>query len=358
VKNIAIQKDTATSAAMDDIIDLWTQMLEADAEHDQKICTNVEQMQRRADTAVTILRENLARLHAFARTAVTMEGEIAIKEAKLLTSLSEERLAHAAQLERLKTEHDKSLDLVAALRRQIKETKDALELDDTKLQDIKSKVQEETADRQKQLEARVKVAAAAPTDAKGGRMKLGAGAPPRGGALPVPVASVGKAGLEFGAMDVDGDGVLTKEELQSMLRNMGWSLEEVENTFKAMDRDRDGGISTNEYAAFCHMEDKNLEFGTLSGIANLRQQLADLQAKLDDLQVTLPPPPPLQIYGVGMLLEAQIGHEELWVTQFSQVLNMETFYRKYTRALNFQEWIGDGARAWIPSVGVQADPVA
>ena len=59
-----------------------------------------------------------------------------------------------------------------------------------------------------------------------------------------------------------------------------------------------------------------------------------------------------------MLLEAQIGHEELWVTQFSQVLNMETFYRKYTRALNFQEWIGDGARAWIPSVGVQADPVA
>ena len=200
---------------------------------------------------------------------------------KRLAATDKQRVESEEAYNQLKAEHNKSLDLVAALRRQIKETKDALELDDTKLQDIKSKVQEETADRQKQLEARVKVAAAAPTDAKGGRMKLGAGAPPRGGALPVPVASVGKAGLEFGAMDVDGDGVLTKEELQSMLRNMGWSLEEVENTFKAMDRDRDGGISTNEYAAFCHMEDKNLEFGTLSGIANLRQQLADLQAKLD-----------------------------------------------------------------------------
>jgi predicted RNase H-like nuclease (RuvC/YqgF family) len=28
------------------------------------------------------------------------------------------------------------------------------------------------------------------------------------------------------------------------------------------------------------MEDKNLEFGTLNGIAKLRQQLADLQAQL------------------------------------------------------------------------------
>jgi Ca2+-binding EF-hand superfamily protein len=61
---------------------------------------------------------------------------------------------------------------------------------------------------------------------------------------------------------------------------MGWSLEEAEQTFKAMDRDGDGGVSANEYAAFCQMEDKNLQFGTLNGIAKLRQQLADLQAQL------------------------------------------------------------------------------
>ena len=38
-----------------------------------------------------------------------------------------------------------------ALRQQIKETKDAIELEDLKFQDIKSKVQAETADRQKHL---------------------------------------------------------------------------------------------------------------------------------------------------------------------------------------------------------------
>jgi hypothetical protein len=61
---------------------------------------------------------------------------------------------------------------------------------------------------------------------------------------------------------------------------MGWSVEEAEQTFKAMDRDGDGGISANEYAAFCQMEDKNLQLGTLNGIAILRQLLANLQAKL------------------------------------------------------------------------------
>jgi hypothetical protein len=208
--------------------------------------------------------------------------------------LSKERLARAdlqaqldrlknsadlqAQLDRLKVEHEKCLDLIPALRRQIKETKDALELDTPKLLDIKHKVQAETADRQKQLEARV--VAKQITEAKGGRVKLGAGAPPKGGALPVPAASGGKNGLEFGAMDLDRDAVLSKAEFKGKLSIMGWSLEEAEQTFKALDRDGDGGISANEYAAFCRMEDKNLEFGTLNGIARLRQQLADLQAQL------------------------------------------------------------------------------
>jgi septal ring factor EnvC (AmiA/AmiB activator) len=81
-------------------------------------------------------------------------------------------------------------------------------------------------------------------------------------------------------MDVDGDGVLSKAEFQSKMSTMGWSLEEAEQTFQAMDYDGDGGISANEYAAFCHMQDKTLEFGTLDGIANLRQQLEDLRATL------------------------------------------------------------------------------
>jgi hypothetical protein len=51
------------------------------------------------------------------------------------------------------------------------------------------------------------------------------------------VASGGNSGLEFGAMDGDGDGVLSKEELQEKLHNMGWSLEEAEKTFNVLDRD-------------------------------------------------------------------------------------------------------------------------
>jgi hypothetical protein len=314
---------------MDMIIDLWTKMLEADAVHDDKICSNVETMQRRADDAVEILREKLARLHAIALTAVASAGGIAANEADLLETLSKERLARAdlqaqldrlknsadlqAQLDRLKVEHEKCLDLIPALRRQIKETKDALELDTPKLLDIKHKVQAETADRQKQLEARV--VAKQITEAKGGRVKLGAGAPPKRGALPVPAASGGKNGLEFGAMDLDANGALSKAEFQSKLRIMGWSLEEAEQTFKAMDRDGDGGISADEYAAFCQMEDKNLEFGTLDGIAKLRQQLADLQAQLADITAKLPPPLPPRICGVGMLLEAHEGQEELSVTK-------------------------------------------
>jgi chromosome segregation ATPase len=152
-----------------------------------------------------------------------------------------------------------------ALRRQIKETKDAVDKPMPKLLEVKNTVQTETADRQEKLKARV---------------KLGASAPPKGGALHGPAASGSKPLPEFGAMDLDGDGMLSKQEFQSRLRIMEWSLEEAEKTFKALDRDGDGGISASEYAAFCQMEDKNLEFETLDGIAKLRQQLANLQARL------------------------------------------------------------------------------
>jgi phage shock protein A len=237
------------------------------------------------------------------RMQVLASKDAEIEDLEKQLAASEKQRAELKETHnRLKAEHDECLDLIAALRRQIKETKDALELDTPKLLEIKNTVQTETSGRQEKLKA---------------RMKLGAGAPPKGGAQPVPAASGGKNGLEFGAMDLDGDGVLSKAEFKSKLSIMGWSFEEAEQTFKAMDRDGDGGISANEYAAFCQMEDKNLEFGTLNGIAKLHQQLADLQAQLAAAQTQLaaatasalsspagPPFGPPRICGVGMLLQA------------------------------------------------------
>ena len=65
-----------------------------------------------------------------------------------------------------------------------------------------------------------------------------------------------------------------------MLRNMRWSLEEAAQTFAAMDSDGDSGISANEFAAFCQMQDKKLEADTLSGIAKLRSELAVMRKAL------------------------------------------------------------------------------
>ena len=84
-KDIAThKKDAETGKTIDEIIDLWTKMIEADAVHDDKIVSNVEQMQRKADEAVEILREKLARLHVIALTAVASAGGIAASEADLL----------------------------------------------------------------------------------------------------------------------------------------------------------------------------------------------------------------------------------------------------------------------------------
>jgi hypothetical protein len=65
-----------------------------------------------------------------------------------------------------------------------------------------------------------KVDTTARNEDKGGRVKLGAAAPPKGSALPVAVASGGKDGLDFGAtamnsMDLDGDGVRSKAQAAS-----------------------------------------------------------------------------------------------------------------------------------------------
>jgi hypothetical protein len=242
----------------------------------------------RAELEAGALKERAQRERLAEQTGEAVELERRIVELlqvadQAAKDKTEKHVNLQAQVDRLKTEQNKCLDLIVALRRQIKETRDAMELDNPKLQDLMAKVQAETADRQGKLEARVKVAAAAPGDAKGGWGKLGAGVPPRGGALPVPAASYDQPGLEYAATDVDGDGMLSKEELQRQLRSMGWSLEEAEKTFKAMDRDGDVGIFSNEYAAFCSMEDKNLEFGTLAGMAKLRETLNNLQTQLAEV---------------------------------------------------------------------------
>ena len=151
-------------------------MIEAEQAHDEKIVTNVTHMQAKADEAVTNLREQLAKLHAIALTAVAGAGGIAASEAELYSELSREKLARAdlqAQLDRVKAEHDKCPMLIASLRKQIKETKDALDQDDFMLEQTKCKV----------IKIDEEIKSKAPTPK--GRVKLGAGA--RGGpTLPLP----------------------------------------------------------------------------------------------------------------------------------------------------------------------------
>ena len=213
--------------------------------------------------------------------------DVEIEDLKKSLEATEKQHAEMEQTyTHVKAEHDKCPDHIAALRRQIKETKDALELDDSTLENITAKVQVESEYLKTQLQARVKLDAAPPNEARVGRVRLGAGARPRsvGEALPVLLTTsggkLGEPGLKFEAMDMDGDGVLSKEELQSMLRNMRWSLEEAAQTFAAMDSDGDSGISANEFAAFCQMQDKKLEADTLSGIAKLRSELAVMRKAL------------------------------------------------------------------------------
>ena len=225
--------------------------------------------------------EGLQEIMHQAAVSAQMHSAVAWLRAALQLSASEEK--QRAEVDscmevtynQLKAELDQCRHLIAALRWQIKETKEALELDDPKLQDMMAKVQAETADLHQQLPARVKLSADPPSEARGGRVRLGGGVPPRG--VAASGGKLGVPGLKFEAIDVDGDGMLSKDELQSKMRNMGWSFEEAGQTFAVMDRDADGGISASEFAAFCQMEDKNLEVGTLSGIAKLRQKLAVMQ---------------------------------------------------------------------------------
>ena len=106
-----------------------------------------------------------------------------------MEQLSKERLARAdlqAQLDRLNADHKQCGALIAALRKQMQEMKDALEQDDDTLEKNKSKAVEESAALEKQLQCKL---SNAPTPAKSGRVKLGAAAPApgAGGGLPLPL---------------------------------------------------------------------------------------------------------------------------------------------------------------------------
>ena len=136
-----------------------------------------------------------------------MAEGVAANEAELMEQLSKERLARnelKAQLDRLTQEHNKCEPLIAALRKQMKETKEALDLEDLQqLEDTKVKAVQESRDLERQLaKPRVKLGAAAPG---------GAAAP----ALPLPaVDSEAKAVVQdkkLGAGTLTGIASLRQE---------------------------------------------------------------------------------------------------------------------------------------------------
>jgi chromosome segregation ATPase len=230
-------------------------------------------------------------------SAAEMEATLRQNIEEMVASLSKEKNDNVFlqdTLYCLTAERDKCRDLLAALRRQIKETKEAIEHDDSKLQDTKAKAEAQTMELKRQLQTRVKLASAPQPAARGRRVKLGASTPPPNGGkptqLPLPAGAgskLGDAGLAFGSMDVNSDGVLSKEEFKSKLRAMGWSIKDAEQCFAAMDGNGDGEISADEFAAFCQMEDKRLEVGTLSGIAKLQQEIATLKEAHQPCAATL-----------------------------------------------------------------------
>ena len=91
------------------------------------------------------------------------------------------------ELEGLRLEHGKCPGVIAELRRQIKDTKDALEMDYDMVEGSEGTVDAGSTETETPLDVRVKLGASAP--AQRGRVKLGAGMTTRGLPLPMPAAS-------------------------------------------------------------------------------------------------------------------------------------------------------------------------
>ena len=101
-----------------------------------------------------------------------------------------------SELEGLRVEHDKCPAVIAGLRKQIKDTKDALEMDDDMLEGSGADVEAGSMETETELHVRVKPGAPASAQ-RGRRVKLGAGMTT--GGLPLPV--LGASGEDAGAAE-------------------------------------------------------------------------------------------------------------------------------------------------------------
>ncbi|XP_013381974.1 sarcoplasmic calcium-binding protein, beta chain-like [Lingula anatina] len=75
--------------------------------------------------------------------------------------------------------------------------------------------------------------------------------------------------MGFKVMDIDGDGLVTKEEHAAYFYSMNVPVEESKKIFDVMDTNKDGFISIDEYAhayaEFLFTEDPNNEYNGFFG---------------------------------------------------------------------------------------------
>jgi Ca2+-binding EF-hand superfamily protein len=90
------------------------------------------------------------------------------------------------------------------------------------------------------------------------------------GGSPLRTAIDAVSDAEFDAMDVNGDGMVSDEELQRVLEIRGASKQQAEEAAKGLDADGDGYISRNEYreawTAFHTGQDPNAPAENLQAI--------------------------------------------------------------------------------------------
>ena len=277
-----------TPADEDVVVYTRTKMTDEEQVHDDKIVSNVTHMQAKADEAVTSLREQLAKLHAIALNAVAGAGGIAASEAELYSELSKEKLARAdlqAQLDRMKAEYDKCPGLIASLRKQIKETREALDQDDDAIEQTRSKVVADAVQLEKKVLERVKE-----TGGGSGRVRLGAGAP---GSLQLPLSSEATRDEEAVVEDkkLEAGTVSGIAKLRKELAEMRKAHEACTSELKAKDAEiadlrkkiaevQKQGSSLDELAASLRKQIAALELGrdyAKGEVEDLKKQLADLQ---------------------------------------------------------------------------------
>ena len=182
------RKDDAMGEVIDEILDLWSKMTEAAQERDEEVSRKVNARQAESKQAVKMLAGSLARLHSAALTAVSRTGmlmclsgsrddmpcrpsdrsplpsdEVVKKEAEIYQELKSIKQQHEVCLDRvesLRTRLAESESTVTGLRRQIQNTKDALDHDDATHAETKARLMKADKDRN---DKRVKLGASAMT---------------------------------------------------------------------------------------------------------------------------------------------------------------------------------------------------